>query len=85
LEGRLTPYNLEFQHCCYIFFSNTHGWWWFLSQSLHKINLMFQISRRQESWQKMPNPQCDAINAAQCIIFVQIEVFFVDGWLLDSI
>lgn len=43
-----------------------------------------QISRMQESWQKKPNPQC-AINPAQCIIFVQIEVFFVDGWLLDSV
>jgi hypothetical protein len=39
----------------------------------------------QESWQKKPNPQCGAINPAQCIIFVQIEVFFVGGWMLDSI
>jgi hypothetical protein len=39
----------------------------------------------QESWQKKPNPQCDAINPVQCIIFVQIEVFFVGGWMLDSI
>jgi len=90
LEGRLTSYNLEFQHCCYIFFSNTHGWWWFLSQSLHEINLMFKMQfkanlKDARIMAKKPNPQCDAINPAQCIIFVQIEVSFVDGWLLDSI